>query len=103
MALLIMLVPYMIQGRRLASLDRDMETVKAEIERYNDQVAEVKDVFVYPNRGQSTEQTSKDRYECYLWAVDQTGFDPSSGESGDANGYRRALGACLEGRGYTVK
>jgi len=68
-----------------------------------EQVAEVKDVFVYPNRGQSTEQTSKDRYECYLWAVDQTGFDPSSGESGDANGYRRALGACLEGRGYTVK
>jgi type IV pilus assembly protein PilN len=43
-ALLIMLVPYMIQGRRLAGLDRDMETVRAEIERYNDQVAEVKDL-----------------------------------------------------------
>lgn len=43
-ALLIMVVPYMIQGRRLASLDRDIETVKAEIERYNDQVAEVKDL-----------------------------------------------------------
>ena len=67
------------------------------------QVAEAKDVFVYPNHGQSAEQTSKDRYECYLWAVDQTGFDPSSGEAGDTNAYRRALGACLEGRGYTVK
>lgn len=43
-ALSIMLVPYLIQGRRIASLDRDMETVKAEIERYNDQVAEVKDL-----------------------------------------------------------
>ena len=68
-----------------------------------DQVAEVKDVFVYPRHGQSPEQTSKDRYECYLWAKDQTGFDPSSGEAGDTNAYRRALGACLEGRGYTVK
>ena len=68
-----------------------------------EQVAEAKDVFVYPNRGQSTERTSKDRYECYLWAVDQTGFDPGAGEAGDTNGYRRALGACLEGRGYTVK
>ena len=68
-----------------------------------DQVAEAKDVFVYPTHGQSAEQTSKDRYECYLWAVDQTGFDPSSGEAGDTNAYRRALGACLEGRGYTVK
>lgn len=66
-------------------------------------VAEAKDVFVYPNHGQSTEQTSKDRYECYLWAVKQTGFDPSAGEPGDPNAYHRALSACLEGRGYTVK
>jgi len=43
-ALSIMLVPYLIQGRQIAGLDRDMETVKAEIERYNDQVAEVKDL-----------------------------------------------------------
>jgi type IV pilus assembly protein PilN len=43
-ALLIMLVPYMIQGRRLANLDHEMETVKTEIDRYNDQVAEVKDL-----------------------------------------------------------
>ena len=66
-------------------------------------LAEAKDIFVYPNHGQSTEQTSRDRYECYLWAVKQTGFDPSAGEPGDANAYQRALGACLEGRGYTVK
>lgn len=68
-----------------------------------ERVAEVKEVFVYPTRGQSTKQTSQDRYECYLWSVDQTGFDPGAGEAGDSAGYRRALEACLEGRGYTVK
>jgi len=34
-------------------------------------------VFFYPNSGQSPEQQNRDRYECYLWAVKQTGFDPS--------------------------
>ncbi len=34
-------------------------------------------VFVYPSRGQSAEQLDRDRYECYRWAVAQTGFDPS--------------------------
>jgi len=34
-------------------------------------------VFFYPNSGQSPEQQNRDRYECYLWAVKKTGFDPS--------------------------
>jgi len=139
-------------------------------------------VYAYPQHGQSPEQLDRDRYECYLWAKQQTGFDPSAanvpaqarvqvvggpppgtntaigavtgaaigaavsspwqrgfgalagaliggaiGSSADAANaqrqqttvvydraqmrqieiqaadYRRALGACLEGRGYTVK
>ena len=35
-------------------------------------------VFFYPNKEQSTLQQDRDRYECYLWAVEQTGFDPST-------------------------
>ena len=35
------------------------------------------EVFFYPNHGQSPEQQDRDSYECYLWAVKQTGFDPS--------------------------
>ena len=35
-------------------------------------------VYFYPNKGQSTEQQSRDHYACYNWAVDQTGFDPST-------------------------
>jgi hypothetical protein len=143
-------------------------------------------VYVYPSGGQSAAQLDRDRYECHVWAVKQSGFDPSQphlaphqrvqvvamppagtgvlagaatgaiigaavsqpyqsgsgaaigavagallGAASDAarqqqanqvqkhydardaqlqarleqqsNDYRRAIGACLEGRGYTVK
>jgi hypothetical protein len=33
-------------------------------------------VFFYPNQGQTTEQQSRDHYDCYNWAINQTGFDP---------------------------
>ena len=35
-------------------------------------------VYAYPENGQSADQQSRDRYECSLWAVHQTGFDPSA-------------------------
>lgn len=34
-------------------------------------------VYFYPNAGQSPAQQDRDRFECYLWARQQTGFDPS--------------------------
>lgn len=34
-------------------------------------------VYVYPTSGQSPDRVSRDRYECYLWSVKQSGFDPS--------------------------
>src|SRR6202021_1905374 len=45
-------------------------------------------VFVYPAHGQSPEQTERDRYECHLWAVQQTGVDPSRA---DASAYERVV------------
>jgi hypothetical protein len=45
-------------------------------------------VFVYPNNGQSPEQTDRDRYECHVWAVQQTGVDPSRA---DASPYERVV------------
>ncbi len=45
-------------------------------------------VFVYPANGQSPEQTDRDRYECHVWAVQQTGVDPSRS---DANPYERVV------------
>ena len=139
------------------------------------------DLIIYPAKGQSQEQMDKDKYECYSWAKQQSGFDPmqqpkatepppqqpaqqggvgrgavrggavglaAGAIAGDAgkgaaigaasgaivggarrrdqqrqqqqaeqqwaqqqaatyaknrDGYNRAYGACLEGRGYTVK
>jgi Glycine zipper 2TM domain len=34
-------------------------------------------VYVYPTSGQTADRISRDRYECYLWSVKQSGFDPS--------------------------
>jgi hypothetical protein len=34
------------------------------------------DLIIYPAKGQSQEQMEKDKFECYTWAKQQTGFDP---------------------------
>jgi hypothetical protein len=34
-------------------------------------------VYFYPGNGQTEAQQDRDRYDCYVWAVDQTGFDPA--------------------------
>ena len=36
------------------------------------------DLFIYPNMGQDQEQQRRDRYECHVWAAQQSGFDPST-------------------------
>jgi hypothetical protein len=65
------------------------------------------DLIAYPKNGQTPEQSGKDKFECYRWAVGQTGFDPTQPGGGAAPGnrsnYLRAQAACLEGRGYSVK
>ena len=33
--------------------------------------------YVYPKNNQTPEQTDKDKYDCYNWAKQQTGYDPS--------------------------
>ncbi len=35
-------------------------------------------LIFYPQHGQTVQQQDRDRFECYLWAVEQSGFDPSS-------------------------
>ena len=54
-------------------------------------------IFMYPKNGQSQEQQSTDKQECQKWAGDQAG---QSGEN--SSDYRRALVACVEGRGYSA-
>lgn len=69
------------------------------------------DFYLYPKNGQSPEQQSADRYECHSWSRNQTGFDPTQLNGGvppeqtsaRREQYRRAMTACLEARGYSVK
>lgn len=34
--------------------------------------------YIYPSKGQSQEQQDRDKYECHIWAVQQSGFDPTA-------------------------
>jgi len=66
---------------------------------------------VTPKFGQTQEQLAADRAECQLWAKGQTGFDPTQYGGGVGSSdynvrrqqYGRALAACLEGHGYSVR
>jgi hypothetical protein len=44
----------------------------------NENISAITQIYFYPNKGQSVKQQSRDHYECYNWAVEQTGFDPSA-------------------------
>ena len=64
--------------------------------------------IAYPRNGQSDQQQSQDKFECHNWAKGQTGFDPTSQSSSGANpgtrsAYGRAMAACMDARGYTVR
>jgi len=62
-------------------------------------------LYVYPAAGQSQAQLAEDRYQCHVWAADQSGHDPTQGASDRdaAENYTRAFTACMEGRNYVVK
>ena len=34
------------------------------------------ELYVFPAKGQSQQQTEQDKFSCYGWAKNQTGFDP---------------------------
>ena len=63
------------------------------------------ELYAYPNQGQSADQTKRDRYECHLWAAQQSGYDPTypDQKANLRDDYRRAMTACLVGRGYVVR
>ena len=44
-------------------------------------------VVIYPAKGQSAQQQSKDKFECQEWATQQTGFDPLNVPSGSTTVY----------------
>jgi hypothetical protein len=64
-------------------------------------------VSLFPNNGQTPEQQARDRYDCYRFALAQTGYDPlhpqaNAQGSPQADAYDRVRTGCLQQRGYTV-
>jgi hypothetical protein len=68
-------------------------------------------LYIYPKDGASYSQQATDYYQCDIWAVKQTGFDPTLENGGVPPDiaparqvqYLRAEATCLEARGYKVK
>lgn len=66
-------------------------------------------VFLYPKNGQNAEQQARDRYECYRFAVAQSGFDPMRAPGGAVQNtelqsdFERAQSACFDARGYASR
>jgi hypothetical protein len=68
-------------------------------------------VFLYPKNGQNADQQARDRFECYRFAVAQSGFDPMRAVGGASatpntelqSDYERAQGACFDARGYAIR
>jgi hypothetical protein len=54
------------------------------------------EIYMYPKNGQSEEQQVQDKLECQKWASDQVGLGSNGPD------YRRAMIACVEGRGYSA-
>jgi hypothetical protein len=52
---------------------------------------------IYPRQGQSFEQQEYDSRECNRWATTQ------SAAMADAGVFQRAVEACMDGRGYTLR
>jgi hypothetical protein len=69
------------------------------------------DWIVEPLNGVSYAQQARDRYECDIFAVDQTGFDPTKDDGGVQSeavpgkraDYLRAEATCFQSRGYLMR
>lgn len=57
----------------------------------------VPDPVIYPRNGQSASKTEADRRECSRWATAQ----PNA--TSDASVFQRAIAACMDARGYTLR
>jgi len=69
------------------------------------------ELYIYPKQNQSEQQQADDRYACHRWGVEQTHYDPTQPSQNQSREtlshqreeYQRAMKACLEGKGYSVR
>lgn len=86
---------------------QDYVVVEPPVQQPPQSQAQGYDVEAYPANGQSPEQVQQDGYQCYQYAVQQSGFDPRTATYRPApevvQAYRQAQGNCLSSRGYQVR
>jgi len=67
--------------------------------------AMAQELYIYPAKGQSAEQQDKDKFECYNWAKNDTGFDPMAlptTSSAPPSGQKKSGGAAKGALGGAV-
>jgi hypothetical protein len=69
--------------------------------------SEAQQMFAYPTQGQGPQQQQRDRADCHIWAVQQSGFDPANPQvaaAGPPSYYESPQGGLLRGgaRGAAV-
>ena len=86
---------------------QDYVVVEPPVQQQPQPQAQGYDVEAYPANGQSPEQVQQDGYQCYQYAVQQSGFDPRTATYQPApevvQAYRQAQGNCLSSRGYQIR
>ena len=86
---------------------QDYVVVEPPVQQAPQPQAQGYDVEAYPANGQSPQQVQQDGYQCYQYAVQQSGFDPRTATYQPApevvQAYRQAQGNCLSSRGYQVR
>jgi len=74
---IITVIVFIITGQ--AVLAQDVPTTKVMPDTakmtYN-QISQQMNLYVYPSGGQTQQQQKVDEFECYKWAVEQSGIDP---------------------------
>lgn len=73
---ILLLLPFLLLTACYPRPYRTVVSRPAPAETYETPRAPLTQVYFYPKAGQTAEQQSRDHYDCYNWAVQQTGFDP---------------------------
>jgi hypothetical protein len=61
------------------------------------ELALAQNIIAYPARGQSQQQQERDRFDCYNWAVQQTGYNPQAQFAGSTTPPPPVGGGALPG------
>lgn len=61
------------------------------------------EMIIYPAKGQSAEQQQRDKGECHVWAVGESGFDPSKAQAPPPTITRQVAQQPVTGSGARVR